>query len=193
MLMMIRQRSWVSGGPSLFPLPNLSDVNFTLSTIHLPPVHVPRSRMMYSKSKAPFLEDITGSLSVTHTAHEIIKITDDNTAFDPHNYTSGRWLRHDQNERDMRYIRFDFNALCNRVLKLCPDHDRISNCQKIEGGFNRVFIFTLNNSKRVVARLPFRLAGPSRLTTSSEVATIKYCKLKTLRLPDSPIYRLNDA
>ncbi|CRG85259.1 Altered inheritance of mitochondria protein 9, mitochondrial [Talaromyces islandicus] len=98
---------------------------------------------------------------------------------DPHNYTSGRWLRHDKNERDMRYIGFDFNALCRRILELCPGADSVLNCEKIEGGFNRVFIFTLNNYKRIVARLPFTLAGPPQLTTSSEVATIKYLQAKT--------------
>jgi hypothetical protein len=30
-----------------------------------------------------------------------------------------------------------------------------------------------------VARLPFALAGPARLTTNSEVATIKYCECKS--------------
>ncbi|EEA19278.1 hypothetical protein TMatcc_009402 [Talaromyces marneffei ATCC 18224] len=99
--------------------------------------------------------------------------------FDPHNYTDGRWLRNDQNERDMRYIGFNFDALCKRILELCPEADSISNCEKIEGGFNRVFVFTLNKSKRIVARLPFTLAGPSKLTTSSEVATIKYLQSKT--------------
>jgi hypothetical protein len=37
-----------------------------------------------------------------------------------------------------------------------------------------VFIFHTNNAKRIVARLPFAVAGPARLTTNSEVATIKY-------------------
>ena len=48
---------------------------------------------------------------------------------------------------------------------------------KLRKGFNRIFIFTLDESKRIVARLPFTIAGPSKLTTSSEVATIKYCEL----------------
>lgn len=77
----------------------------------------------------------------------------------------------------MRYIAFNFDALCARILELCPAAGSISNCEKIEGGFNRVFIFTLSNSKRIVARLPFTIAGPPKLTTSSEVATIKYCEL----------------
>ncbi|GMG29028.1 unnamed protein product [Aspergillus oryzae] len=68
--------------------------------------------------------------------------------------------------------KFDFDALCRRVLELTPEADVITACQKIEGGFNRVFIFHLNNAKRIVARLPFTLAGPARLTTASEVATV---------------------
>ncbi|KAH8698635.1 phosphotransferase enzyme family protein [Talaromyces proteolyticus] len=79
----------------------------------------------------------------------------------------------------MRYVGFNFDALCRRILELCPGADSISNCKKIEGGFNRVFIFTLNDSKLIVARLPFTLAGPSQLATSSEVATIQYLQAKT--------------
>ncbi|KAG5294078.1 hypothetical protein I7I50_04696 [Histoplasma capsulatum G186AR] len=106
--------------------------------------------------------------------------------FDPHTYTGGRWLRHDKLERDSRYIKFNFSALCQRVLELCPGAESITSYQKTEGGFNRVFIFTLSNAKRVVARLPFTLAGPSKLATTSEVATIKYLQAKT-SIPIPPI------
>lgn len=96
------------------------------------------------------------------------------TGLDPHVYTSGRWLRNDKLERNSRYISFDFESLCKRVIALCAGAVSIATYDKKEGGFNRVFILTTNNGKGVVARLPFTLAGPSRLTTSSEVATIKY-------------------
>ncbi|KAB8235854.1 kinase-like domain-containing protein [Aspergillus alliaceus] len=99
--------------------------------------------------------------------------------FDPHSYSSGRWLRQDKSERAARYIKFDFNALCQKVLDVSPGAETITNCKKLEGGFNRVFVFTLNNAKRVVARLPFALAGPAKLTTASEVATIKYLQSRT--------------
>ena len=71
---------------------------------------------------------------------------------------------------------FDFDALCRRVLDVCPGAESITSYEKKEGGFNRVFVFTTNSGQRVVARLPFKLAGPSRLTTNSEVATIQYGK-----------------
>jgi len=93
---------------------------------------------------------------------------------DPHTYTSGRWLRCDELERESRFIQFDFDALCRKVIELCPNASSIASYDKIEGGFNRVFVFHTDNAKRIVARLPFALAGPLRLRTGSEVATIKY-------------------
>ncbi|KAI2962431.1 hypothetical protein CBS147323_7335 [Aspergillus niger] len=99
--------------------------------------------------------------------------------FDPYNYTSGHWLRDDKEERASRYIKFDFDALCRKILDLSPKASSIIDCQKIEGGFNRVFVFGLDNDTRLVAKLPFALAGPSRLTTSSEIATTKYLQANT--------------
>ncbi|KAL4744432.1 hypothetical protein BDW72DRAFT_199602 [Aspergillus terricola var. indicus] len=106
----------------------------------------------------------------------------------PYTYTSGRWLRRDKMETDSRYIQFSFVALCQKVIELCPEANHIKACRKIEGGFNRVFIFTLDNEKAIVARLPFRLAGPAKLTTLSEVATIRYLQTKT----NIPIPRVLD-
>ncbi|OJJ98580.1 hypothetical protein ASPACDRAFT_53404 [Aspergillus aculeatus ATCC 16872] len=94
--------------------------------------------------------------------------------FDPYTYTSGRWLRDNYYERSSHYIAFDFGALCDRILQLCPDAISIDSCKKLKKGFNRVFVFTINNSKQLVAKLPFVLAGPAHLVTSSEVATIRY-------------------
>lgn len=39
-----------------------------------------------------------------------------------------------------------------------------------------MFILHLDNGAKVVARVPFRLAGPPALVTHSEVATIAYGK-----------------
>lgn len=98
---------------------------------------------------------------------------------DPYSYTSGRWLRQDALERDSRFVRFDFDALRRKVIALCPGASSISSYDKKEGGFNRVFIFHTDNAKRVVARLPFPLAGPPGLTTNSEVATIQFRRFRS--------------
>ena len=92
----------------------------------------------------------------------------------PYNYTSGRWLRRDDLERSARKIDFDFENLCRKVVSLSPGASSVVSYEKKEGGFNRVILLTLDNGKRVIARLPFRVAGPPRLTTNSEVATIRY-------------------
>lgn len=97
---------------------------------------------------------------------------------DPHSYTSGRWLRNDEGQRQIRRIDLNFDELCRKVMDLFSGARSITNCDKKEGGFNRVFIFTMDNGSRVVARVPFPFAGPTRLATVSEVATIQYCGLK---------------
>ncbi|KAL8676768.1 MAG: hypothetical protein Q9186_006749 [Xanthomendoza sp. 1 TL-2023] len=110
---------------------------------------------------------------------------------DPRIYSSGRWLRRDKLERESRFIEFSFAALCKRVLELCPGAVSIASYEKKEGGYNKVFIFTMNNASRVVARLPTSIAGPSRLTTNSEVATVKYLQSKT-RIPIPKILDWSD-
>ncbi|KAL3422795.1 hypothetical protein PVAG01_04542 [Phlyctema vagabunda] len=94
-------------------------------------------------------------------------------------YTSGRWLHRDEEQCALRHIDFSFPELCKKALKLSPDATHIISYEKKEGGFNKVFIFHLNNGTRLVARLPTRAAGPPRLTTNSEVATIKYVRSHT--------------
>ncbi|PKX89346.1 uncharacterized protein P174DRAFT_464477 [Aspergillus novofumigatus IBT 16806] len=71
----------------------------------------------------------------------------------------GRWLPRDELERKSRPIVFDFTALCDRAIRLCPGAKEIIKWEEREA---------------VVARLPTGNAGPPRLTTSSEVATMTY-------------------
>lgn len=97
------------------------------------------------------------------------------SGFDPHLYTSGRWLRNDKRQRQIRQIDLNFDKLCQKIVDLSNGAKSIKDCEKKEGGFNRVFIFTMDDNSRVVARLPFPLAGPTKLATASEVATIQYC------------------
>ena len=106
--------------------------------------------------------------------------SDTTLALDPYTYTSGRWLNQDKLERESRYIQFDFAALCKKAVELCPGAQRVIRYEKKEGGFNRSFIITMDDGTKVVARLPTCIAGPRRLTTNSEVATMTYCKHESL-------------
>jgi hypothetical protein len=92
----------------------------------------------------------------------------------PHEYTTGRWLRNDRLQRDARHLEFDFAALSAKAVALCPRARSISSCTKVEGGFNKAFLYTMDSGECIVARVPTRIAGPQRLTTNSEVATIAY-------------------
>ena len=96
--------------------------------------------------------------------------------------TSGHWLHRDKVQQQARFLKFDFPLLCQKAVDVCPGVGSILRCVKKEGGFNRVFIFDMENGTRVVARLPFRVAGPQNLTTHSEVATMTYGKTFVLIL-----------
>lgn len=70
---------------------------------------------------------------------------------------------------------FDFPELLRRVVEASPGATGVLDYEeKLEGGYNRAFVLRLDNGARVVARIPFRLAGPPTLATNSEVATIAY-------------------
>lgn len=96
--------------------------------------------------------------------------------FDPYEYTSGCWLRDDAVQRRARKIDFNFDALCQKAVQSCLGAKEILQCDKVEGNSNRAFIFNLDNGATVVARVPFSVAGPARLVTNSEVATLAYSK-----------------
>jgi hypothetical protein len=99
---------------------------------------------------------------------------------DAHIYTSGRWLNNDHLHRDARRVEFDFTAFCARAVSVCIGATEVVRFEKKEGGFNRVFLLWLDNGARVVARVPHRIAGPQRLITNSEVATLAYSMTRAL-------------
>jgi hypothetical protein len=96
-----------------------------------------------------------------------------------HNYTSGRWLIDDSLERKARHVSFNLAELCAVVITNCSGAERITAVERKEGSNARVLIFSLDNGRRVVAKLPTSVAGPKRLTTNSEVATIEYSKFRS--------------
>ncbi|KAH7410431.1 hypothetical protein DE146DRAFT_776022 [Phaeosphaeria sp. MPI-PUGE-AT-0046c] len=95
---------------------------------------------------------------------------------DPYFYTRGRWLNGDMLHREARYVKFDFAALCAKAISVCTGATKVVHYEKKEGGFNRVFLLCLDNGARVIARVPFRIAGPRRLNTNSEVVTMAYVR-----------------
>jgi hypothetical protein len=102
-----------------------------------------------------------------------LKHPDAHSDLDPY-HTSCRWHRRDKEEQDARYLAFSFDALCRKIVELCPGTNSIASYEKKEGSSNRIFIFSTDDGKRVVAKVPFPHAGASRLITNSEVATMSF-------------------
>ncbi|POS71338.1 hypothetical protein DHEL01_v210271 [Diaporthe helianthi] len=137
---------------------------------------------------------ITGFIRTHHVAFSSSTITSFQYDFGPHEYTSGYWLRADAAQRDARRVKFDFGALCQKAINSSPGAKQVLRGVKVEGNFSRAFILQLDNGSKVVARIPFPVAGPSRLVTNSGVATIEYTKeLHDLAFPAyGSIYFDND-
>ncbi|KAI1925858.1 hypothetical protein LOZ65_002669 [Ophidiomyces ophidiicola] len=94
-------------------------------------------------------------------------------------YTAGRWLHLDKAQRDARYVEFDFDRLCEKVLSLCPSATSVESFYKLEGGFSKVLVLNTNNGKRIVVKFPTSVVGPARYVTNSEVATMTYLQHNT--------------
>ncbi|KAJ7471862.1 hypothetical protein FB451DRAFT_1351741 [Mycena latifolia] len=90
-------------------------------------------------------------------------------------YTSGRWLYNESQQMAQRYTKFDVAAL-NRVISSACSGASVLCMEKKEGVFNKSFIATLTNGRRVVARIKNPVAGPAHLTTANEVATMDFTR-----------------
>lgn len=90
--------------------------------------------------------------------------------------TTRRWLYNNDKQMALRQLDFDVEALGAIAAKACG----ASECNEIEvvgeGTFNRVFRLSLDTGNDVVARIPFRNAGPRSLLTRSEVATMDFVR-----------------
>jgi hypothetical protein len=53
-----------------------------------------------------------------------------NPAIDSYVYTTGRWLKYDKLQRDARYVKFDFEALCTRAVNVCKGATRVVRYEK---------------------------------------------------------------
>jgi Phosphotransferase enzyme family len=64
--------------------------------------------------------------------------------------------------------------------------------RRLAGSYNKAFRLTLDDSIRVVARLPCPLAGPSYLVTASEVATLQFA-WEVLNIPVPRVFTWSGA
>ena len=91
-------------------------------------------------------------------------------------YTSGRWLWDENYQFARRYVKFDLPGL----LKVSADAVGAHCCVEVkklpEGNFNKVFLLTMDDDRKLIAKIPNPNAGRPHYTTASEVATMDYVR-----------------
>lgn len=102
------------------------------------------------------------------------------------NYTSGRWIYNEKQQLEARHIHFSVDSLKKTAAKALGVPDTFDMIKLREGLFNRAFLLSNEEGMEVIARLPTSLAGPKRLTTASEVATLKL--MAALGIPVPKVY-----
>ncbi|PGH23100.1 hypothetical protein AJ80_02874 [Polytolypa hystricis UAMH7299] len=99
-------------------------------------------------------------------------------------YTSGRFLYNEEIRFRERYVEFDVAALKEAVSKH-TGRGRVVNITKLsEGGFNRVFLLTLEDDFQAIVKIPYNLSVPKKYATASEVATLAFLRSKGVPVPE---------
>ncbi|KAG0707192.1 hypothetical protein DFH29DRAFT_823796, partial [Suillus ampliporus] len=98
-------------------------------------------------------------------------------------YTTGRWLYNEWDvKNNCRYVKFDVDSLLYIACKAVGARNCTEVAKLSEGSYNKAFRLTFDNQTQVIVRIPCPVAGPSYLTTASEVATLEFAR-EVLQLP----------
>jgi hypothetical protein len=87
---------------------------------------------------------------------------------------------------EARHIQFSVDALKKAAAEALGVPDTFDMIKLHEGLFNRAFLLSNAEGIELIARLPTSLAGTERLTTASEVATLKF--MATLGIPVPTVF-----
>ncbi|CDO71632.1 hypothetical protein BN946_scf184911.g102 [Trametes cinnabarina] len=100
-------------------------------------------------------------------------------------YTSGRWLVNENVRLAERTREFDDNELrrlaAQSVGRTLQDVDSMMKLD--EGGFNRIFLITMRDGFRMIARIPYPVTVPKYYAVASEVATMRFLRAQGLPVP----------
>ncbi|TFY73597.1 hypothetical protein EWM64_g10415 [Hericium alpestre] len=101
------------------------------------------------------------------------------------NYTTGRFLANDALRRRERRRVFDIPGLFSIIAKAlhCNTEEIVGFRKLAEGGFNRIFLVTLDTGLQLVARIPYPILIPKAYALASEVATMDFLRSKGLPIP----------
>ncbi|CZT03693.1 uncharacterized protein RCO7_07614 [Rhynchosporium graminicola] len=124
-----------------------------------------RRRERYSQSETP------KGLSITCRGKPIVQE-------DLFRCTNGRFLVAEETQYRRRYLKFNVQKLCD-VAAALGDPSPVMQIDKMEGGFSKALLLTRADGQECIAKLPCPNAGPSHLTTASEVAVLQLVRSQT--------------
>ena len=75
-----------------------------------------------------------------------------------------------------RYVRFNVLELMRVAAKAVGRDKWLDMVKLTEGGFNKIFLLTMDDGYEVIARMPTPIAGPPHYVTASEVATMDFLR-----------------
>lgn len=106
------------------------------------------------------------------------------------NYTTGRFLANDAHHLRKRRRVFDIPGLFKTIAKaMSCETEQIVDFRKLgEGGFNRIFLITLDTEFQLVARIPYPLLVSKAYAVASEVATMDFLRSRGLPIPEVYAY-----
>ncbi|EGP91121.1 uncharacterized protein MYCGRDRAFT_65675 [Zymoseptoria tritici IPO323] len=97
---------------------------------------------------------------------------------DLYRYTNGSFLANQAKAFDRRYLKFNLDELCSIASRI-GSISAVKEVEKMEGGFSKALLMKKIDGTEVVAKLPFKIAGPAHYTTASEVAILQYVRQHT--------------
>ncbi|KAI4263399.1 MAG: hypothetical protein L6R42_001448 [Xanthoria sp. 1 TBL-2021] len=93
-------------------------------------------------------------------------------------YTNGRFLNDEKHQLSKRRVEFNLSNLCNEAVSVA-NGSPVRKIEKMEGGFSKALVITMENGKEVVAKLPCPNAGRAMYSTASEAAVLQYVSTRT--------------
>ncbi|PPJ50234.1 hypothetical protein CBER1_07207 [Cercospora berteroae] len=93
-------------------------------------------------------------------------------------YTNGCFLINEAHAFSRRHLEFNVDELCSLASRI-GSKSAIREIEKLEGGFSKALLLKKTDGSELVAKLPFKIAGPSHYTTASEVAVLQYVSQHT--------------
>ncbi|RAK82140.1 aminoglycoside phosphotransferase family protein [Aspergillus fijiensis CBS 313.89] len=104
------------------------------------------------------------------------KVISEQNAKDLHCFTTGRWLWNEKQQLQNLFTPFDVQALQEIAASSIEAEKCVSITKRGKGGSNRTFLLTMDDGRKVVAKIPYSIAGPQYYTTAFEVATMEFAR-----------------